>query len=185
MKIDNTALPEVMLITPKRIGDHRGWFSEVWREDVLAEVTGGKRFVQDNQSYSSRRGTLRGLHYQRPPHPQAKLVRVIRGAVLDVVVDARHGSPRFGRHVAVELSAETGTQIWVPDGFLHGFCALTDDVEMLYKVTATYAPAHDTGVHPLDPDIGVAWPSFAEGYVMSAKDEGAPRLRDVDTGFRY
>jgi dTDP-4-dehydrorhamnose 3,5-epimerase len=185
MQVEATALPEVLLITPTRIGDHRGWFSEVYRQDLHAKALGGAAFVQDNQSYSRKRGTLRGLHYQENPHAQGKLVRVLRGAVLDVVVDARHGSPTFARHVAVELSAENGRQIWVPRGFLHGFCALTDDVEMLYKVDSRFSALHDKGVAWNDPDIGVDWPTFADGYTLSARDEAAPRLRDIDTGFRY
>jgi dTDP-4-dehydrorhamnose 3,5-epimerase len=184
MRFEQTALPDVLIVTPSRIGDHRGWFSEVFRDDLFRQATGEISFVQDNHSYSSARGTLRGLHYQRPPQAQGKLVRVARGAVLDVAVDARRGSETFGRHVAVELSAGNGRQLWVPRGFLHGFCSLTDDVEMIYKVDAHYSAAHDAGVAWDDPDIAVAWPAFAHSYVMSERDKAAPRLRDVDTGFR-
>jgi dTDP-4-dehydrorhamnose 3,5-epimerase len=186
MNVEQSSLPEVLLLTPKRIGDHRGYFCEAWREDQIAAALGPDiRFVQDNESFSSRRGTLRGLHYQMPPTPQGKLVRVLTGAVLDVVVDVRHGSPTFGRHVAVELSADNALQIWVPPGFAHGFCALTDDVRMLYKVTSYFSAPLDKSVAWNDPDIAIAWPSFPEGHVLSARDEAAPRLKDVDTGFRF
>jgi dTDP-4-dehydrorhamnose 3,5-epimerase len=136
-------------------------------------------FVQDNHSRSAQRHTLRGLHFQRPPRAQGKLVRVGRGAVLDVAVDVRHGSPHYGRHVVAELSDANGHQLWVPPGFLHGFVTLTDETDVLYKVTEYYSPDHDGAVRWNDPDIGIAWPADLSDPVLSAKDAAAPRLRDL------
>ena len=185
MEIERTSLSDVLLFTPKRHGDPRGYFCEVFRDDVFARNAGPVSFVQDNHSRSARKGTLRGLHYQKKPFAQGKLVRVTRGAILDVAVDIRHGSPTFGQHVAVELSEENGRQLWIPPGFLHGLCTLTDDTEVLYKVTAYYSGPHDAGVVWNDPDIGVPWPAMTEGYVLSPKDEAAPRLRDIGAQFHY
>ena len=136
MQVDRFNIEGPLLLTPKRHGDARGFFSEVFRQDVFdAAVGGAVGFVQDNHSVSKMKGVLRGLHFQRPPFAQGKLVRVTKGAVLDVAVDARVGSPTYGRHVAAELSADNWSQLWVPPGFLHGFCTLSDEVEFLYKVT--------------------------------------------------
>jgi len=182
MKVETTALPGVVVITPRRFGDARGWFSETWnRPALLAAGLDWPDFVQDNHSYSQQRGTLRGLHYQRPPRAQDKLVRCTRGAILDVAVDARRGSPAFGRHVAVELTADTGAQLFVPKGFLHGFVTLTDDCEVQYKCTDTYAP---------DCDGSVAWDSAGidwgtDAPVLSGKDAAAPAFADWDSPFRY
>jgi dTDP-4-dehydrorhamnose 3,5-epimerase len=178
-------IPDVKLLTPRRFGDDRGFFSEVWRDDLFREVCGAVTFVQDNHSYSTRRGTLRGLHFQRPPSAQGKLVRVIRGAVLDVAVDIRHGSPTFGRHIAVELSASNWSQLWVPPGFLHAFCTLQDDTEFLYKVTHVYSPADDGGVIFNDPDLGIDWPIPRSELTLSPKDLALPRLRDLPEMFRF
>jgi dTDP-4-dehydrorhamnose 3,5-epimerase len=183
VKIEKTALPGALLITPKTFGDERGAFMEAFRRDVFAEAVPGVSFVQDNVSLSTRKGTVRGLHYQRPPMGQGKLVRCGCGAILDVAVDVRHGSPTYGRHVAVELSAENRRQLWVPVGFLHGFCTLTDDTEVLYKVTAHYSQAHDGAVAWSDPDLGIAWPVDAASAILSAKDAAAPRLRDAGVLF--
>jgi len=173
-------------LTPKRHGDGRGFFSEVFRIDVFEAATGPVRFVQDNHSRSAKAGTLRGLHFQRDPRAQAKLVRVTRGAVIDVAVDIRHGSPTYGQHVAVELSEENWKQLWVPAGFLHGFVTLTDDTEFLYKVTDTYSGEHDACVAWNDPDLAIAWPVPPPGgWIFSEKDGRAPRLKDLGMLFTY
>jgi dTDP-4-dehydrorhamnose 3,5-epimerase len=179
MKFTRLAIPDVVLIEPKRIGDTRGSFSEIFRQDRFTAEVGPVTFVQDNQSRSALKGTIRGLHFQRKPRTQGKLVRAIRGAVLDVAVDIRTGSPSFGRFEAVELSAENGQQLWVPPGFLHGFCTLTDDVELAYKVTDYYSPEHDACVRWDDPDIGIPWPVAASEAVLSDKDRKALLLRDL------
>jgi dTDP-4-dehydrorhamnose 3,5-epimerase len=179
MDIETTALPGVLLVKPKRFGDERGFFSEVFRHDAFVAAAGPVLFVQDNHSRSAQRHTLRGLHFQRPPRAQGKLVRVGRGAVLDVAVDIRHGSPHYGRHVVAELSDANGHQLWVPPGFLHGFVTLTDETDVLYKVTEYYSPDHDGAVRWNDPDIGIAWPADLSDPVLSAKDAAAPRLRDL------
>jgi dTDP-4-dehydrorhamnose 3,5-epimerase len=174
MKIEKLALDGALLIEPKKIGDARGFFSETFRLDRFEELAGPTRFVQDNQSRSAKRGTVRGLHYQKAPRGQGKLVRVLRGAILDIAVDARTGSPTFGRHVAVELSEENWRQLYVPAGFLHGFCTLTDDVEVTYKVTDYYSPEHDAGVRWNDPAIGIVWPVDEDAAIVSDKDRTAP-----------
>ena len=179
MQVDTFEIEGPLLLTPRRHGDARGFFSEVFRQDAFNEAAGPTRFVQDNHSVSSVKGVLRGLHFQRPPFAQGKLVRVARGAVLDVVVDVREGSPTYGRHVTAELSADNWRQLWAPPGFLHGFCTLTDETEFLYKVTAFYSAPHDGAVAFGDPDIGVEWPFPAEALTVSEKDRNAPRLRDL------
>jgi dTDP-4-dehydrorhamnose 3,5-epimerase len=178
MDIQRTALPDVVVVTPKRFGDDRGFFSEVFNAKAFTEALGDVTFVQDNHSLSATPGTLRGLHYQTEPHAQGKLVRCARGRILDVAVDIRRSSPTFGQHVAVELSAENWSQLWVPPGFAHGFCTLVPDCEVLYKVTALYAPANDCGIAWDDPDLGIAWPVKAGEATLSAKDGKHPRLKD-------
>lgn len=183
MKVETLPLAGLLLIEPARIGDARGFFSETFRVDRFEEAAGPVRFVQDNHSLSAGRGTIRGLHYQRAPRAQGKLVRVTRGAVLDVAVDIRSGSPTFGRHVALELSAENWRQLWIPAGFLHGFCALCDDVEVMYKVDDYYSREHDAGVRWDDPDIGIAWPVSADEAQLSDKDRVLPLLREIGPQF--
>lgn len=179
MQIEATALPGVMIVTPPRFGDARGWFTETWNAARMAAAGLDLAFVQDNHSFSAARGTLRGLHYQKPPRAQDKLVRCSRGAILDVAVDARAGSASYGRWVAVELSAENGRQLLVPKGFLHGFVTLQDDTEVQYKCTDTYAPDCDGAVRwdSLGIDWGVADP------VLSDKDRAAPAFADWRTPF--
>ena len=143
MQVETTALDGVLILTPRRFGDDRGWFSEVWNARAMAEAGIRADFVQDNHSMSRAKGTLRGLHYQAPPHAQAKLVRCGVGAIWDVAVDARRGSPTYGQWVGVELSAANGRQIYVPEGFLHGFSTLSERAEVLYKCTDYYAPSAD------------------------------------------
>jgi dTDP-4-dehydrorhamnose 3,5-epimerase len=174
-------LPKILV--PKRHADDRGWFSETFHEQRLAGVGIACRFVQDNLSYSVRTGTLRGLHFQRPPAAQAKLVTVLRGSILDVAVDVRALSPTFGQHVAFELSAERGCQAYIPVGFAHGFLTLEDDVLVTYKVSDFYAPAHDGGIRWNDPDIAVPWPM--RDIVISEKDGRLPLLRDFTSPFPY
>jgi dTDP-4-dehydrorhamnose 3,5-epimerase len=174
-------LPQI--IAPKRHIDARGWFSETFHEQRLREVGITCHFVQDNQSSSRRTGTLRGLHFQRPPAAQAKLVGVLHGRILDVAVDVRQGSPTFGKHVATELWAESGHQLYIPVGFAHGFLTLEDDVTVMYRVTDYYAPAQDGGIRWDDPDIGVPW--LRKDVIVSDKDRGLPLLKDFTSPFAY
>lgn len=185
MEIRPTALPDVKILTPRRFGDARGYFSETWSAVSMRDAGLGLDFVQDNESLSAARGTLRGLHYQAPPFAQAKLVRVGRGAILDVAVDARRGSPTYGRWVAEEISAENGAQILVPRGFLHGFLTLTADTLVIYKVDNVYDGASDGSVAWNDADLGIDWGVSAEEVVLSAKDGQAPAFRDWASPFEY
>jgi dTDP-4-dehydrorhamnose 3,5-epimerase len=181
LQIEPCALPDVLILTPVRHGDARGWFSETWVAPRLAAAGIALDFVQDNHSMSATPGTLRGLHYQSPPHAQDKLVRCTRGAIRDVAVDVRKGSPTWAQWVAVDLTAENGRQLLVPKGFLHGFVTLTPDAEVQYKCTDVYVPACDGGIRWNDPDIGVDW--GVDQPVLSAKDQSAPLLRDWDSPF--
>ena len=176
MQVDTFDIEGPLLLTPRRHGDARGFFSEVFRRDLFEAAVGPMEFVQDNHSRSSKRGVIRGLHYQTPPFAQGKLVRVARGAVYDVAVDVRRGSPTYGRHVGVELSEGDWRQLWVPPGFLHGFCTLTDEVEFLYKVTAYYSAEHDGAVAFDDPVLGIDWPLDGAEPLVSGKDRSAPPL---------
>ena len=178
MRIRPQAIPDVLLIEPARHGDARGFFSEVWKHSALTAAGIAADFVQDNHSYSRDAGVLRGLHFQRPPHAQGKLVRVVRGRILDVVVDIREGSPTFGQHVTAELSSANWLQIWVPGGFAHGFLTLEPDTEVLYKVDAEYDRAADGGIAWDDPALGIAWPLPPGGPILSEKDRAAPRLAE-------
>lgn len=182
MKIESTALDGVLILTPRRFGDDRGWFSETYNAQRMAEAGVSVVFVQDNHSMSGAVGTLRGLHYQRPPHAQDKLVRCSRGVIFDVAVDFRRGSATFGAWVGVELSAENGRQLLVPKGFLHGFVTRVPDTEVQYKCSDIYAPDCDGGIRWDDPDIGIDWGLTGEP-VLSAKDRVAPLLRDVASPF--
>lgn len=173
------ALPEVLLITPKRHGDARGWFSETWSRRTLGAAGLDCDFLQDNQAFNARKGTVRGLHFQTGPHPQAKLVRVLKGAIYDVAVDVRPGSATFGAWVGARLTAERGEQLFVPRGFAHGYCTLSDDTELFYKVDGLYAPECEGGVLWNDPDLAIDWPVAAEEAVTSDKDKVLPRLKDM------
>lgn len=172
------ALPEVLLITPKRHGDGRGWFAETWSARVMAEAGLTRPFVQDNQAFNAAKGTLRGLHFQTAPHAQGKLVRVLQGAIYDVAVDVRAGSPTFGKWVAAELTAAGGEQLFIPRGFAHGYCTLEDGVELFYKVDGQYAPDREGGVIWNDPDLAIPWPLSGQP-VLSDKDLRLPRLKDM------
>jgi dTDP-4-dehydrorhamnose 3,5-epimerase len=185
MEIRDTALPGVKVLTPRRFADARGWFAESWSAARLAAAGLAHDWVQDNESVSARRGTLRGLHYQAPPFAQAKLVRVVAGAILDVAVDVRRGSPTFGRWVAEELSAANGAQLLVPRGFLHGFLTLADATHVLYKVDAPYDAASDGAVAWDDPDLAIEWGIAAEDAILSDKDRAAPRLATWTSPFTH
>jgi dTDP-4-dehydrorhamnose 3,5-epimerase len=171
------ALSEVLEITPRRFGDDRGFFSETYNAQRMAEAGIDLVFVQDNHSYSASAGVLRGLHYQLAPRAQDKLVRVVRGAILDVAVDIRRGSPGFGKWVALEVSAEKGNQILVPKGFAHGFVTLVDNTEVIYKVTDFYSPDHERSIRYDDADIGIEWLRAVAPFNLSQKDQAAPLLR--------
>ena len=180
------AIPEVLLITPTRQGDERGWFSETFRQSALDEAGfAGGPFLQDNQARSARKGVLRGLHFQKPPHAQDKLVRCVRGAILDVAVDIRKGSPTYGQWVGAELSADNGQQMLVPKGFAHAYCTLSDDCEVLYKVTAYYAPQAEGALRWNDPALAIDWILPVEEITTNARDAQAPLLADLDTPFDY
>ncbi len=183
MQVEDTAIPAVKIVTPKKHGDARGFFSEVYNKSAFAALGLDLEFVQDNHSFSAAAGTLRGLHFQTAPFAQDKLIRVGRGRILDVAVDIRRSSPTFGRHVAVELSAENWRQLLIPIGFAHGFLTLEPDVEVLYKTTANYAPAHDRGLSWDDPDIAIDWPLPEGGPILSDKDRRWPRLRHAQDLF--
>lgn len=169
VKVEKTELEGVLVITPDKFGDERGFFSETFKAAALAEQGVAYAFNQDNHSFSATPGTLRGMHFQKPPTAQTKLVRVSRGSVLDVAVDIRKGSPTYGAHVAVELSAENWKQLLVPAGYAHGFCTLVPDTEVLYKVDAPYSPEDEGGLVWSDPALGIEWPGFA-GAVVSPRD---------------
>lgn len=183
MLIEETDLPGVLVVTPRRFGDARGWFSETWNREAWARAGIATDWVQDNHSLSAAAGTVRGLHYQRPPMAQAKLVRVVRGRILDVAVDARRGSPHYGRWVGVELSAADGRQLLIPEGFLHGFVTREPGTEVVYKCSAPYAADCDGAVAWDDPDLGIDWGIDAAAAVLSDKDRAAPRWADWESPF--
>ena len=176
MQVEATALPDVKIIHAKKFGDHRGFFSETYSARAFGEAGIDLVFIQDNHSLSAEIGTLRGLHFQAPPHAQDKLVRVTRGRILDIAVDIRASSPDFGKFVAVELSAENWRQLLVPVGFAHGFVTLEPDTEVLYKVSAPYAPSHDHGLAFDDPALGIDWGLPVDKLILSDKDRRHPKL---------
>ena len=178
-------IPDVVELTPRRFGDDRGFFSETFKRERLHEAGFTQDWMQDNQSYSKDIFTLRGLHYQEPPFAQDKLVRVLRGRILDVAVDIRKGSPTYGRWVSLELSAEAFNQILVPVGFAHGFLTLEPDTEVFYKVSAPYSGAHDRSIRYDDPAIAIAWPLGGNTPVLSAKDQDAPSLAEAQPPFQF
>ena len=184
MKAEALAIADVVLATPARFDDSRGYFSEVFNAGRFAAAGVEGPFLQDNQSLSASKGTIRGLHCQIAPSVQGKLVRVLRGAIWDVAVDIRQGSPSYGQHVAAVLSAENGAQLWVPGGFLHGFCTLEPNTEVLYKVTAGYDKAAERGVIWNDPDLALPWPVDADAAVLSDKDMQLPRLADCENWYQ-
>lgn len=185
MQIELTDLPGVVILTPARFGDSRGFFSESWNRSRMAAAGFDLDFVQDNHSLSAKAGTIRGLHFQAPPHAQAKLVRCGQGRLFDVAVDIRAGSPTYGKWVGVELSAENGRQLLIPAGFLHGFVTREDGTEVIYKCTDVYAPACDGGIRWDDPTIGIDWALGDLSPVLSDKDAKAPLLADFQTPFTF
>ena len=185
MQIIPTVIPEVKEIRPVRHGDARGFFSEIFREDVLRQHGIDMAFVQENHSLSADRGVVRGLHFQTPPMAQAKLVRVAAGAILDVAVDIRAGSSTYGRHVAMVLSAAEGNQLFVPEGFAHGFCTLEPNTQVIYKVNRYYSPEHDRGVMWDDPALGINWPVAGGEAVLSDKDRRQPLMAELPPFFSY
>ena len=181
MKVTTTAIEGLLILEPRVFGDERGFFLESYNQKVFDDALGHEvRFVQDNHSRSAK-GVLRGLHYQLPPHAQGKLVRVTQGAVFDVAVDMRRGSPSFGRWVGVELSSENHRQLWLPPGMAHGFLVTSDSADFLYKTTQYYAPEAERCVRWDDPAIGIDWPALDRPPLLSGKDAAAPRLADAPT----
>jgi dTDP-4-dehydrorhamnose 3,5-epimerase len=183
VQVQSLAIPDVKILTPKRYSDPRGFFSEVYNSRLFAEAGINETFVQDNQSLSGQIYTLRGLHFQKPPHAQAKLVRVVRGRILDVAVDLRRGSPTYGHHVSTELLAENWRQLLVPVGFAHAFLTLEPNTEVIYKVTDYYVPDCDAGVLWSDPDLAINWPAPAGQIVLSDRDGKLPLLKDLAAVF--
>ena len=183
MKVEDLAIAGVKLITPRRFQDPRGFFSETWKDGAFAEAGIPGPFVQDNHAVSTGAGVLRGLHCQVGPNAQGKLVRCIKGAIYDVAVDVRWGSPTFGQYVGAEISADNWTQIWVPVGFLHAYCTLTAETEVIYKVTAPYDKAAERGAIWNDPQIGIEWPVPTSEIILSDKDKVLPLLRDLPALF--
>jgi dTDP-4-dehydrorhamnose 3,5-epimerase len=186
MLVTKMDIAEVLLLEPRKFGDSRGFFSEVFNAKLLSEHVGSLDFVQDNHSLSQKKGTLRGIHFQAPPFAQDKLVRCVRGSILDIAVDLRRGSPTFGKSVTAELSADNWRQLFVPKGFGHAFLTLCEDVEVIYKVSDYYAPEHDGGIIWNDPDLAIAWGLGAHDKVeLSAKDALLPLLENFETPFVF
>jgi dTDP-4-dehydrorhamnose 3,5-epimerase len=185
LTVTETAIPGVRILTPKRLPDDRGIFAETYHRRRFEAAGVDADWVQENHAASAHVGTVRGLHYQLPPFAQAKLVRVVKGAALDVVVDIRRGSPTFGRHVATELRADQWRHLLVPAGFAHGYCTLEPDTEILYRVDAHYSPEHERGIRWDDPRLGIPWPVDAARAVLSDKDRGLPALDEQADLFEY
>ena len=183
MRVEALEIDAIKLIIPVRLKDPRGFFSETWKQEQFAEAGVSGLFIQDNHVVSNGAGVLRGLHCQVGPNAQGKLVRCVKGAIYDVAVDARHRSPTFGKYVGVEISAENWRQIWIPVGFLHAYCTLTEQTEVIYKVTGAYDRAAERGAIWNDPDIGINWPIAVDKVILSDKDKALPRLRDLPVLF--
>ena len=185
MEWTETGLPGVTLIRLRRFGDHRGYFQECWNEAEFRRQGADVRFIQDNESFTAKKGTLRGIHFQNAPCAQAKLVRPVTGAIFDVAVDLRRGSPTYLQWVGAVLSAEAAEMLFIPRGFGHAFLTLTDDVIFQYKVDAPYAPALERSVRYDDPDIGIVWPEGLLPERMAEKDRLAPLLREADCNYDF
>ena len=185
MELHRATLEGVVVLVPRRFADERGYFSETWNQKLLQDAGIDCQFVQDNQSFSRHPGTIRGLHYQSPPHAQSKLVRVSKGSIVDVAVDVRRGSPTYGRWVSEIISAENGRQLLVPKGFLHGFATLEPDCEVIYKVTEHYAQDCDGTVRFDDPDLNIDWQLGANKPVLSNKDANAGLFADFQSPFVF
>jgi dTDP-4-dehydrorhamnose 3,5-epimerase len=178
LNVEPTAIPDVLLITPPRFLDGRGFFSETWNERRFVEAGIAGHFVQDNHAKSADRGVVRGLHLQIAPSAQGKLIRVVRGAIWDVAVDIRRGSPTYGKHVGAVLSAENWQQLWIPAGLLHGYCTLEPDTEVIYKVTYPWDRQAERGVIWDDPQLAIPWPIAPAEAILSDKDRALPRLAE-------
>ncbi len=185
MDIIKTAIQDVVIIQPKRHGDARGFFSETFKQEALVEAGIKLDWIQDNHSFSSQRGVVRGLHFQAEPFAQAKLLRVTRGSIWDVALDIRVGSPTYGQHVAVELSADNWSQLLIPVGFAHGFCTLTEETEVIYKVTARYAPETEGGLMWNDVGLGIDWPINDQEALLSERDKLWPAFADFTSPFQF
>lgn len=185
VQVTPLALPGLRLLLPTRHRDARGFFAEVFNVDTLETIGITDRFVQENHATSTAAGTVRGLHFQVPPEPQAKLVRVVRGAILDVVVDLRRGSPTFGEHVAVELDADAGRQLYVPAGLAHGYCTLLPDTEVTYWVAGRWRPDLERGIRWDDPALGIPWPFDGDTATVSDRDRALPGYDEVDAPFTF
>lgn len=183
MKVFETEISDVKVISPFRFGDDRGWFEEIYRQDVLAMAGIRDVFVQDNASFSISRGTIRGLHFQTPPSAQAKLIRVFTGSILDVAVDLRSSSTTYGRHVTVEIDAKSGRMVYIPSGFAHGFCTLEANTLVSYKVSSPYDSRCDRSLAWNDPALGIEWPVAVSDAILSAKDRVAPKLAKLESAF--
>ena len=184
MKVDESNIPGVFVITPKRFSDDRGCFAETYNQKALRDRGLDLTFVQDNHSLSLKAGTLRGFHFQAPPYAQEKIVRCIRGRILDVAVDVRDGSPTYAGHVSAELSPTNGKQLFIPAGFAHAFLTLEPDTEVIYKTTSFYAPDHDIGVCWNDPTIAFPW-AIEAGPFLSTKDKALPQLKEIRSPFIF
>jgi len=185
MKCTSLAIPDVKILEPVRHQDPRGFFSEVYSAPALTAAGIDLDLVQENFAFSEQANTVRGLHFQTPPHEQAKLVQVVRGAIFDVAVDLRKDSPWYGQYVSAEISADNWHQILIPAGFAHGLCTLKPNTAVIYKVSGLYAPTHDTGIRWDDPDIGIEWPVREGEIMLSEKDRALPLLADFDSPFEY
>lgn len=185
MRVSETAIPGLLVVEPKKHGDERGFFSETFKASALEAYGVVHGWRQDNHSFSAKKGVMRGLHFQAPPQAQAKLLRVTRGSILDVAVDIRRGSPTFGRHVAVELSATNWRQLYAPVGMAHGFCTLEADTEVLYKTSEEYAPETEGGLNWLDPELAIAWPVGTADATVNARDQAWPNLSGLSSPFLY
>lgn len=181
----DTEIDDVKEIIPKRFGDERGYFGEVYNVKELADAGITDTFVFDAFSFSAAQFTLRGMHFQIPPSPQAKIVQVVQGAILDVVVDIRNGSPTYGQHVARTLTADKGNQLYVPEGFAHGFCTLEENVRVAYKISGYYAPETERGINWQDETLGIDWPVKADDAMLNDRDAAFPNLADFDSPFNY
>lgn len=185
MKVEKTALSGVVILTPRRFKDDRGFFAESWNRQTLEEQDIFCDFVQDNHSQSQHENTVRGLHFQSPPYAQTKLVRCGQGSLFDVVVDIRRGSPEFGQWIGVELTAENGRQLYIPEGFAHGFVTRAPMTEIIYKCSSYYSLSAEGVMYFDDPDVGIDWGIDTASAILSEKDAAAPRMRDIETPFTY
>jgi len=183
MHIRTLQIPGPVVIVPRKFSDARGFLSETYIDAVFSAKVAPVRFVQENHTYTEHAGTIRGIHFQVPPHAQGKLVRVVRGAIFDVALDLRAGSSHFGRCAAVELSATAWDQLWIPEGFGHGFCTLEPHTEVIYKMTAPYRPESERGIAWNDPDLAIAWPLGQREAILSDRDRRHPRLADTPKCF--